>query len=70
MSEKLKIPLTCPSCDYNLRGLSIPDLCPECGSDPYIREKSSTAKTWLIWGCVGLGCGAVIDLLSYTASLI
>lgn len=45
MSKELKIPLICFSCGYSLRGLTIPDFCPECGTDPYTRRVRR--PTWL-----------------------
>ena len=71
MDTPIKIPLTCPSCNYNLRGLTIPDPCPECGTDPYvIEEKTSIVRTWAMWIGVGVACGILIDLFKYAGFLI
>lgn len=50
----------CWKCGYELVGLQVTDICPECGTDvwsaPPGSESSQAAQTSLVWGIVSLVC--------------
>jgi predicted RNA-binding Zn-ribbon protein involved in translation (DUF1610 family) len=53
-----KVPPTCWKCGYELSGLKVDDLCPECGcavwSRPPIQQASQYASRSLTWGIVSI----------------
>lgn len=53
-----KVPPTCWKCGYELSGLKVDDLCPECGcavwSRPPVQQATLYASRSLTWGIVSL----------------
>tara|TARA_R110000782_G_scaffold57258_13_gene119680 strand:+ start:5821 stop:6207 length:387 start_codon:yes stop_codon:yes gene_type:complete len=53
-----KVPPTCWKCGYELSGLKVDDLCPECGcavwSRPPIEQATQNASRSMTWGIVSL----------------
>lgn len=52
------MPITCWNCGYELVGLKVDDVCPECAtpiwSSPPIDDLAKQAQSALIWGIVAL----------------
>lgn len=75
IARQLTGELICIGCGYNLRGLSIREVCPECGTsiratllgvvDPHAEELEELSSPWLIGnGLVVWSVGALVACLS------